>query len=183
MLSNNPLTVYWSDVLFVCFYIVHIMMFQCSVPIRLDFDRPLWETLWFDSQLLAGWKCNFAQEQAGCHGAFHWGKVLSDPGAGGLVSTCASGEEAVLVQISLKGWFILLCARVYECYVFMHTCALGGQYYIEISCTSPDLYTKAFTISHCQFCYFWDVLKKGCISACNIASLQTSPYCLSDSQF
>lgn len=45
-------------------------MCECAVLIRLDFDRPLWETLWFDSQLLAGWKCNFAQEQAGHDGAF-----------------------------------------------------------------------------------------------------------------
>lgn len=72
-------------------------MCQCSVPVRLDFDRPLWETLWFDPQLLAGWKCNSAQKEAGCHGAFHRGEVLSDPGAGGLVSAHAAGEETMLV--------------------------------------------------------------------------------------
>lgn len=53
------------------FRIVDVVMFECSVPLRLDFDRPLWETLWFDSWLLAGWKCNSAQEQTGCHGAAH----------------------------------------------------------------------------------------------------------------
>lgn len=90
-----------------------IVMCQCSVCLRLDFDRPLWETLRFDSQLLAGWKCNFAEEQAGCHGALHWGKVLSDPGTGGLVSTCATGKETMLGQKLVSGLYEFMNVTFY----------------------------------------------------------------------
>lgn len=61
--------------------------------VRLDLDRPQWETLWQRPLLPEGWHCPLAQRSPGNPGATGWSKVLPHPGLNGTLSKRPAGQS------------------------------------------------------------------------------------------
>ncbi len=72
-----------------CTYSQHGLLF----PLRLDSDRPQWETLWQHPVLPAWRHSHLTQRSSGYPRAVGWGKVLPRPGPSGALSKHPAGQS------------------------------------------------------------------------------------------
>ncbi len=89
-----------------------VVMWILFFFLRLDSNRSLWETLWFDSQLSPWWICDLVQEQTGYHGAPSRSQVLPDPGIDRLVPESPAGW----LRLSWLFLFFVIFMKIFRLY-------------------------------------------------------------------